>query len=288
MELCGVKVDDRLLFITDNQMNFDNREDLGWFGTKYDREDLFRDEYGVTSADNFYRWIKYANENKLDAFVLGGDTIDYYTQTNSSMAGRLLRELHMPFVYTYGNHDTYIPWELRFADDDELEKEFYVNGGMECNSLDMGGYVIVSVKNYQNDGTANVSQEALDEFKDIIEDGKPIVLVMHVPLATERLKDNILKTYGSCVIDYDAGDGVIVHKSTLMGENCGYDITDVTKEFIELIERDDSLVKIILSGHLHFSWSELLNNNTKLYVGDTATLNKGTIINIRGDKKDEE
>ncbi|MCC8028379.1 MAG: metallophosphoesterase [Lachnospiraceae bacterium] len=278
LELDGISGEYSLLFLADNQANFDSREDLGWFGTKESR--AFRDADGVASEDNLPGWIDYANAGEPDAVIFGGDILDIYTENNAARMYELLSCLEMPYLYTYGNHDSYVPWENCFEDDAEAFLRLFPDGNCEFSCLDMDDFYIVSVRDYAQDGTANVSAEALEAFRGVYNEGKPIILSIHVPVAADGLTDLAEEYWGGPSKLYDAGDGITVFESILLGEDCGYDMTPETQEFLELLLAEDSPVKLILAGHLHMAWSGQLENGTPQYVAAGAYENAGTVLTV--------
>lgn len=283
IEVEGLEGEYHFLHMTDNQANFDDRFDLGWFGNRDTR--CFRDANGISSADNFVNWINYANDSQVDAFLMGGDVIDFGSEKNYETLSTHLANIKSPYIYTYGNHDSYIPWEDRFDDQNPGFLQFFKEDNCEFQVIDIGELYIVSIRNYQIDGIAQISETALDEFKKIVQKDKPIVLLCHVPICTEEtesLKTMAQAHQGELVVKYDAGEFGIVDKSVLMGEDCGYELTDETKQFLEIMTSPESSVIMILSGHLHESWQGYINENIYQYVGNGAFTNKGAIIHITG------
>lgn len=283
IEMDGVNGEYTFLYMTDNQANFDSRFDLGWFGNSESRS--YRDSNGISSADNLKNWFAYANDSKVDAFLMGGDVIDFGSEENISSLQNELTNLEMPYIYTYGNHDSYIPWENRFDDENPNFIQLFKANNCEFQAMDVGELCIVSVRNYQVDGIAQISAEALEQFKRIVEKNKPIILICHVPICTnetESLKSMALEHQGDLVVKYNAGEFGIVQKSVLMGENCGYELTEETKQFLDIVTSPESSVIMVLSGHLHESWQGNISENTYQYVGEGAFTNKGALIHISG------
>ena len=269
--------------MTDDQAIFENRDDLGWFGNTETR--AFRDDAGIPSGENIEHWIQYANDSKVDAFLTGGDMIDYGSTENIQTVQKKMSELTMPYLYTYGNHDSYIPWENTFVDTDETFLKVFKDNNCEFQSLDMGEFYVASIRDYQVDGFAQISAEALEGFQSLYKKGKPIILICHVPIYTagaEDLRQTLQNEYGELVVQYDAGDFGTVNKSLLLGEDCGYELTPETEEFLNLLTADDSPVVAVLAGHLHSGWSGNLTDHIYEYVGKPAFLNQGALVKVQG------
>lgn len=282
IEIPGLSDEDTYLFMTDNQANFDvDREDLGWFGSSSQR--VFMDENGISAADNFDHWIEYANAFKVDGVLMGGDIIDFFSEENINVLHTKISELDVPYIYTYGNHDSYVPWENKFLDDENKFLDLFVNNNNEIQVLNQGDYYIVSIRNYQVDGTAQISDGALEVFQAVYEQNKPVILMCHVPIYTEQtegLYEAATEVYGTAFKQYDAGEFGVVDESLLMGENCGYELTDATKQFLELVLSEDSPVVAVLSGHLHKEWEGYIADDIYEYVGPGAFTNQGAFIHV--------
>lgn len=282
IELEGVAKEKDYLFFSDNQAAFDGRQDLGWFGTADNRS--YTDDAGIPAADNFDHFIEFANTTSVDGVICGGDLIDYGSKENQNILQLKLNQLKSPYIYTYGNHDSYLPWENRF--DDESKDFLALFQGEECEfqCIKEEEYNIVAIRNYQKDGTANISKLALNEFKKTYEEQKPILLVLHVPIVTENMDDLIsiaTENQGDIFRSYDAGEFGTVNQSRLMGYNCGYELTEESKEFLELVLDENSPVIVILAGHLHEEYEGNVNSNIREYVVDGAYKNKGILVEVK-------
>lgn len=282
IDLDTVETEYQFLFLSDNQANFDDREDLGWFGSAESR--VFLDDAGNSSANNFDNFISFANEADIDGVLFGGDIIDFASEKNLMILSKKLNGLKVPYIYTYGNHDSYLPWENRFNDTNQQFLNLFESKNCEFQCMEFEGVNIVSIRNYQKDGTANITEEALEQFKKVYEKDEPIVLMLHVPIYTEvsqGLVDVATDGRGDLFRSYDAGDFGTVYQSRLMGYHCGYELTEETKEFLNLIEDKNSPVCLVLAGHLHESWCGNITDTIMEYVVDGAFKNKGIILIVK-------
>ncbi|MFR9163579.1 MAG: metallophosphoesterase family protein [Lachnospiraceae bacterium] len=75
------------------------------------RDTLFLDAQGRKPEETFPDWMAYANEQKVDGVLLGGDIIDFPSQSNLDFLEENLGKLEMPVLYVPGNHDWTYPWE---------------------------------------------------------------------------------------------------------------------------------------------------------------------------------
>jgi len=121
-----------------------------------------------------------------------------------------------------------------------------------------------------NDSEGSVSAKALKEFKQIYKKGKPIILMLHVPMNTEKtpaLERDTLQTW---------------QKIILIGTDSTYGTDNNTKEFMDLVLAKSSPVVEVLSGHLHFHHEDSLNENITQIVSDGSYKGKGLILKITG------
>lgn len=262
----------QFMFTADYQMISDNATDLGTYGNDAaSRRQLFQNQLGQDSKETLAAMIDYANNSQVDAFLTGGDVIDELEPDVLGYAQAQLSRLSMPYLLTMGNHDSADPWEDTYHPDSSLLTPWFPQG-TECQSLEYDDVIICSVNNGIVSGStgseSNISATALAQFKDVLAKGKPVILIVHVPLRTnynEDLYQDILITRG-------------VNK--LMGENCGYELTAETKEFLDLVTASDSPVKCVLAGHIHKSASCMITPTIPEYVVGPAYKGEGIMVSV--------
>lgn len=262
----------QFMFTADYQMISDNATDLGTYGNDAaSRRQMFQNQLGQDSKETLTAMIDYANNSQIDAFLTGGDVIDELEPDILGYAQTQLSRLSMPYLLTMGNHDSADPWEDTYHPDSSLLTPWFPQG-TECQSLEYDNFIICSVNNGIVSGStgseSNISATALAQFKGVLAKGKPVILIVHVPIRTsynEEYYQDVLTTRG-------------VNK--LMGENCGYTLTPETKKFLDLVTASDSPVKCVLAGHIHKAASCMLTPTIPEYVVGPAYNGEGIIVRV--------
>ena len=148
-------------------------------------------------------------------------------------------------------------------------------------------YEITSADSYQileyddliiftaNDKNNQISKETLAGFKSILSKEKPVVLVLHVPLEplienTTLLEDTI-NVWGPS----DKGNSRVI-----IGEH-GCKPQNPTKEFIKLVTAEDSPVKLILGGHIHFYHKDYVTDNIPQLITGAAFQKNAVFVQLK-------
>jgi len=151
----------------------------------------------TTTSTEFVRALELACREKVDLIALGGDIVNFPSkETVSWVLGRLQDEgCGIPFVYTAGNHD----WHLEGLPGDATYDAQRVPqlsttlqpllqasaaGGLLYGGLEMKGVEVLVVDNSNH----QVNEEQLDfARKRLDQQGGPVVMLMHMPLALPGL-----------------------------------------------------------------------------------------------------
>lgn len=185
-----------------------------WFA---DKAHEYHDEsHMIPSKECLINLVKYTNKERPIAVVMTGDIIDYYSEANYDLLLEQCGEIKYPFVFSCGNHET--PVE-RFVDITNDKKGFTV---LDCNE-----FKIVSLDN----STKKINRYTLNNLKEELEEDKPIIISMHIPISTKWNQEE-MKMYDPYFVIYDN------------------DTDKTTKELIDLLINDDR-IKAILCGHVH-------------------------------------
>lgn len=222
---------------------------------------LFVNPMGVHSMDMWNGISSILDSYNADGIVFIGDIIDYCSNSNSEVLKKGLDKLNTPYIYLRADHDLGV---------------WYTDGNMTSEqakaiSSEIAEWSDVYVVDYNefylvgwNNSTSQLSREGLNQAKDIFQmakqEDKPILLMTHVPI--NSVVDDSLENYARTV----DGQG----RAKLWGEDCLYQPDETTQEFLDMVLAEDSPVKVVVAGHLHFKYVTLLNDKITEYVMDTG------------------
>lgn len=267
----GMEQEYELLYLTDMHMVVQASEDTEEQRTLgEERFSMFVNELGVSSAEQFSGWMEYTQEKKPDAVLLGGDVIDYPSVANLHFLQTNLEKLQMPFLYTLGNHDWTYPWEY-MTEKARTEYLPLLEPMMQDNTvvhtLDIGELLIVAVDN----STGQVNAEALVEYEQILAQGKPTIVLVHVPFITQSVLTKAREVWTSPVV-IGAGNYGGIYPD------------EASTKFMELTTAKDSPVIVVLAGHVHFYDKDYIvgEKDVLQIVGDAGYKGKGMLLHISG------
>lgn len=263
----GLQENYRFLYMSDIHAVIPTMDELpAWNVTTESRLEMFKNQNGLVSSQQFEKWIDVANTLKVNGVLLGGDIIDYGSDENAQWLGTQLSKLEMPYVYALGNHDSFDIINDMQNPDNETIKALFVDGDDQCSYVDYGEFVVCAI----NDGLLRVPEIALEEFKEVYSLGKPIVLIAHAPLYTEQ--NETLK------LDTEEIRG----EDRLIGPGLDYELDEPTQEFYNMVMAEDSPVVAVLSGHIHFSHEDMLGDRIQQYVIGSGETGEAYYVEIKG------
>jgi hypothetical protein len=103
--------------------------------------------------------------------------------------------------------------------------------------------VIIALDNSQR----RISRAQLDALNGFASDGKPMLLVMHVPIMNDENRELLLKSGVYFQLNYDG-------------------CPEENLEFIEFIKANGDKIIAVLAGHLHYSNVSKINDEVTQYV----------------------
>ena len=245
----------------------DGSEDEQTAAYAAERKLVFANETGYPSDVIFSQFIDKANEEKPDLVLLGGDIIDFPSEANVAYLKSELQRLTVPYVMTYGNHDWTFPWEYMTEAGSATYRPM-LEDAMGDAVLELEDLVVVSVDNSSN----QVTPESLEEVKEAAAMGKPVVLLLHVPLSTEEL---IVKAKENWTNPVTLG----------MQMHGGIAPNEASTELWHMTHEEESPIKAVLAGHVHFAYEEALSDATVEIITDAAFKGKATKIYLQKNKE---
>lgn len=270
----GLEQEYELLFLTDNHMVVSSSEDSEQIAANAkERAPLFVDADGVDSATQFPAWMNYALEQQVDAVLLGGDIIDYPSPGNLEHLQKNLDTLTMPYLYTLGNHDWTYPWDY-MTENGKAEYlplfEPMMKGNTAIQRLDIGELTVVAVDN----SPGQVNAEALQRYQEILEEGRPTIVLVHVPFLTQSVLTKAKEVWSS---------GVVIGG----GNFGGIYPNEASTAFMEMTTAENSPVIAVLAGHVHFYDKDYMEGEKQVLqlVGDGGFNRQGMMLRISGGTK---
>lgn len=260
-----------LLFLTDTHMIVADAEDTEQIAANGAERALnFKDDKGVSSAEQFPAWMAYAEEQQADAVLLGGDIIDYPSAGNLAHLQENLGLLSMPYIYTLGNHDWTYPWEYMTPKGEEEYLpllEPMMQGNTTIQRLDVGELIVVAVDN----STGQIRGEALETYEKILQEGRPVIVLVHMPFMTQSVLGKAREVWASPVVIGAGNYGGIY-------EN------EESAAFVRLTTAKESPVAAVLAGHVHFYDKDYIEGEKRVLqlVGAAGFQRKGLLLHLSG------
>lgn len=222
---------------------------------------------GVTAAEYWDSLPEILDSCHADAVLLGGDILDYCSKTNIACLQQGLERLKTPYMYVRADHDSNPYYCEGVTAEDCAAMHEAIDGNQEVWCMELPELCIAGLSN----NTSPISEAGLERMKEIFAMGKPILLLAHVPFDSKL--DSSLQA---------ASKEVWQDRALIWGEDCNYNPDETTQELLDLIYAEDSPVKEIVCGHLHFSWDGSLTKNTHQHVFSPAIGKTVGIITVKG------
>lgn len=225
------------------------------------RYGLFCNEEGVHSSDAWQGIVEDVNNLQPDGVVLDGDMIDFFSQANLDCLMEGLKEIEAPAMYLRADHDL-ASWYSDNLTSKEISKKEKAAWEMDSVMVqDYDEFLVVGI----NNNTSQISKKGLKKIKEVWQQGKPVILAMHVPLQSQ-LSDDLDK----------ASKEVWQDRALIWGnKDCYYEPNERTQEFLDMVFAEESPVVAVIGAHLHFAHEDQLNDKIVQYVFDASY--KGTV-----------
>ena len=225
-----------------------------------------REGQGAAALWNDY--MARAKAEGTDLLLLTGDIIDFPSDANVKTLKEGIKNSGIPTLYVVDNHD----WS--FADDYHTQNAASLHlpkFNSLCNQsphilwVEYEDLVVCAV----DDSLDCVSKETVDTFMALCAMGKPVILIMHVPLYVESMEADCLASW----------------RNLLMVGGKAYNGDDPqVKRFYEFVALSPNTpVKAVITGHLHFHHEDILPNGVPQIVTDKGYTGGCRVIRIVGE-----
>jgi hypothetical protein len=150
----------------------------------YNQTIHFQSREPTNPEQSFARAVNRAQENRVDLLALVGDLFSFPSEAAIDWVGSRLADVTVPYLYVAGNHDWHyegMEGSLETLRDTWIEKRLkplYQGNHPLMAAYDVQGIRFLAIDNshYQ------ILPQQLEFFRQQVSGGKPIVLMVHIPL----------------------------------------------------------------------------------------------------------
>lgn len=222
--------------------------------------------------------FSYVRESGLP-LVHTGDLIDFVSEKAIEGAAEYLRGIQT--VFSAGNHEfsLYVgeAWEdeeYKGRSLDAVQKA--LPDGIEYGVRYINGLKFITI----DDSYYYILPEHLEMFKNEVSDAEPFVLVMHNPLYSRDLYEQVMSNQPPDAPPYLTGcpEELLTRLNEYRFRQ--QKTNETTAEFLKLCNECDNL-KAVLAGHLHKDFVSELDSGVPQLVADGAFRNKLYKINFK-------
>lgn len=270
--LPGVKSEYDLLFLTDTHAVIRDEFDSEQVAANGEaRAPEFVNAAGVSSDKQLSDWMDYAAAQDFDAVLLGGDIIDYPSEASIDYLDEQLQKLPVPYLYTMGNHDWTFPWEYMTEVGEQQYRpllEPYMGDNTYIGTWETEDLLVITVDN----SSGQVSPEAVEAYRELLQTEKPVIVMLHVPLMTQSVLSRAREEWDSPVV-LGAGNYGGIYPN------------EDSEAFVNLTTAADSPVELVLAGHVHFYDKDYIEGEKQVLqiVGDAGFHQSAVKLHICGE-----
>jgi len=207
-----------------------------WFAQKYGEPDSAPQQKSAQA--HFDALLQLAATG--DAVILAGDICDYVSPANLRFLNSRLENLNTPFLAVCGNHD---------RAEDIPDGYVYSQIKAPVQVLDLGDLLLVGL----DDSLRKITKEQNQSLRAALSLGKPVIVVLHIPVMTEGNRDLLLECDDYFRLNHPEAD-------------------EDTLEFIEILRRNAPQIVALLAGHLHFRNESEIAPGLTQYVSSQGIL----------------
>ena len=272
VDIRGFDGEFKIYFLADSLMSLCDDRDPDVLEKAASRKEMFMHD-GMDATETFDSIMKDASSRKEDILILGGDIIDSAMYESIDYLTKELKKPGVPYIYYMGNHDFEYGTEYfsEKAYSEYLPRLDELHGDASYQVKEYDDLILFAA----DDENSQISAEALSAYREIAEKGKPVILLLHVPIEPltddTSLLDKCIEVWGPS----DAGKSRVT-----MGVNGCYP-NETTAQFLDLVLAEDSPVELVLAGHVHFYHRDMLNDHTLQLITGAAFEGESMYITVR-------
>ncbi|MEJ6648706.1 MAG: metallophosphoesterase [Akkermansiaceae bacterium] len=156
----------------------------GRMAKAYNRTIHFQSGATTTPEESFAEALMHGKQSEVDLLALVGDIFSFPSEAAIDWVSGQLKQAGLPYLYTAGNHDWHyegMKGSLETLRNTWIEKRLkllYQGNHPLMAAYEVKGITFLAIDNshYQ------ILPEQLDFFREHVSHGKPIVLMVHIPL----------------------------------------------------------------------------------------------------------
>ena len=261
-----------VLFVADTHLFRDDargqpyQQYSGRMAKAYNQTRHFQTNEPTHPEECFEKTLAIAKAENAELVLLAGDIFSFPSEAAIEWVMDQLKSAGLPYLYVAGNHD----WHYEGMEGSIAQlRETWIrkrllplyqqeNPMMMARDLHNVRFVVLDNSNYQ------ITREQLDFFQQAIASGKPVVLVLHIPIyAPERS------------LGFGCG-----HPEWGANSDKNYELerrerwpatghTDITKAFYQAVLAAPNLLGV-LAGHIHQQSLDVLNGLPQIVTHSNA------------------
>ena len=150
----------------------------------YNQTTHFKTGIKTNPEEAFEQTLNFARQENVDLITLGGDIFSFPSEAAIEWVVAKLEETGIPYIYVAGNHDWHyegMKGTLESLRETWIERRLlplYQGRNPLMAVYDIGGIRFLAIDN----STYQISEEQLAFFKAQLAGGKPLVLLVHIPM----------------------------------------------------------------------------------------------------------
>lgn len=206
---------------------------------------------GVVPAEAFQQVLQMAQEEQADGLFLCGDVADYLSEGTLNTVRSMLNSTATPKFYVCGNHE-------RSGAEPENSRDFYpayqemMYGSPGFWKVDFDEFMIVGI----DDGDKQMRKEQLESLAQECQKGKPMLILIHIPILTEAIMGPVRQKWGENGPDY-----------FLLGQDKD---TEFSRRFCQMLADPEVPIAAVFAGHIHLSHAGEIIHGRMQYVSGPA------------------